>query len=65
MEFDFDAAHRSGTADAADFRTARVITLDGKAFHDSESIYVHIKRAAVFTVETEQASLQKVPQEMD
>lgn len=62
MEFDFDAAHRGPTADAADLRAARAVARDGEGFGDGEPVYVQVKRAAVFTVGTEEASLRAAPQ---
>lgn len=65
MEFNSDPAHGGLTAGAADFRTAGTVALDGKAFGDGQVVHAHLERAAVLTVQREEASLQRQPGDMD
>lgn len=55
VEPDFGAAHGSRAADAADFRTARAVALDGQALRHGQSVHLHLERAAGFTVDREDA----------
>lgn len=52
VEFNANAANRGRTVDAVDRGAARLISSDGNARADTESIHIQIKWAMVFTVKT-------------